>query len=94
MDNDAIGFGDDGSPICGTRSISVINNTPNAVSDSYASIATLDVSESGSFTNYNVCSNDTDIEGDTISYASNTSLSGLTGTLTRVQCFMRAAGVV
>lgn len=72
----------DGAPICGNRTLNVINNAPNAVNDSPATSATLDVSESGSFTNFNVCNNDTDTENDAISYVSSTALAGLTGTLT------------
>ena len=83
VNNDGLAYDAlDGPNRCGSRAISVTNSSPNAANDSYTSFATLDVSESGSFTNYNVCSNDTDAEGDAISYVSNTALSGLTGTLT------------
>ena len=83
VNNDGLAFDElDGPNRCGTRVISVINNPPNAINDDNLTSSTLDVTQNGSFTNFNVCSNDATTESDAFSYLSNTALSG-TGTLTR-----------
>ncbi|RDH82983.1 MAG: hypothetical protein DIZ80_12020 [endosymbiont of Galathealinum brachiosum] len=72
----------DGSPVCGTDTIEITNNAPNAVNDHYSTINDLSVTESSSFTDFDMCANDSDSENDSFSYVSNTSLSG-TGSLSR-----------
>ena len=80
--NDGLAHNEWDAPnLCGSRAISVINNSPNANADSYASFGTLDVTQNGSFTNFNVCNIDTNTESDAFLYLSNTALFG-TGTLT------------